>query len=119
MLGHAPVGTDAEGPLAVRRAQVVRPAGALVALQAAVDGLDDHRGAVRTDPGELVTQNGPTAEPDVAQVRPADARRSHRQQLAGAGRLVQIDHGHPTFHASYGLHVLPVVPKGLSPKGEP
>ena len=69
------------------------PAGTLLARHAAVDRLDHHRGAVRPVPGELVTQHVPAAEPDVAEVRGADAGRLHGEHLAPVpGGVVEIDH---------------------------
>ena len=77
VLRHATVGADAEGPLAMGRAQVVGTAGTLRALHAAVDGLDHHGRAVLPHTRKLMAENGAAAESDVAQVGPADARGLH------------------------------------------
>src|SRR5271154_2822175 len=85
LLGHSPVGIDAERSLTGGRAQVVRASLTLRALHAAVDGLDDHGRAVFGHAGELVPEDGAAPEADVAQVRAADAGRAHVEQLTDAG----------------------------------
>ena len=104
LLGHPPVGADAECSLTVGRAQVVCAALALRALHAAVDGLDDHGRAVLAHAGELVTEDGPAPESDVAQVGAADAGRPHVEQFADARRLVELDDRHSTLHTADSLH---------------
>src|SRR5207302_6121252 len=68
LLDHPAVGGDAERSLPMCRAQVVRTSQTLVALQAAVDSLDDHRRAVGSHAGELVAEDGAAPEIDIAQI---------------------------------------------------
>ena len=107
LLGHAAVGGDAERPLAVGRAEVVRAAPALLALHAAVERLDDDGGAVLPDAGELVAEDLAAPEADVHEVRRADAGRPHVEQLAGARRFVDVDDVDATLSAPHRFHEHP------------
>ena len=112
LLGHATVGEDPERPLAVRRAQVVGASPALVAFEAAVDRLDHDGRPVAAPSRQLVAQHVGAAEPDVAQVRGADAGRLHVQHLADARRLVEIDDPDGAVSAPDRLHEA----SGMSPR---
>ena len=105
LLGHSPVSGHPEGPLAVRRAEVVLAAPTGFTLHAPVDGLHDDGRAVLADTGELVAEDLSAPEADVAQVGAADAGGPDLEQLAGAGRLVELDDRHTSLDAAYGLHV--------------
>src|SRR5437773_7474820 len=104
MLDHPAVGGDPQGPLRMGGAEVVATPPALVALHAPVERLDDDRGAVLADTGQLVAEDHPGAEVDVHEVGRTDARRLHRQELATAGRLVELDDVDAPLGAAHRLH---------------
>ncbi len=101
---HATVGGDAEGALAVRRAQVVRAAQALRALHASVQRLDHDLGAILSDARELMAEDHAAAEADVEQVRRAHTRRPHLEELPRSRRFLELHDVNATFRATYGLH---------------
>lgn len=107
LLGHAAVDGDAEGPVGVRRAEVVSAAATLCARATAVHRLDNDCSAVGVDTGDLVPED--TLEPvaDIHQVRAADARRPDVDDLAYTRRVVDFVDDHvrgPVAGTAHGLH---------------
>jgi hypothetical protein len=110
LLSHSAVSGHAECALAMRLAEVVLAAPTGFTLHAPVDGLHHDSRAVFADTGELVAQDLPTPEGDIAQVGATGAGRPHLKQGSGAGRLVEIDDRHTSFDAAHGLTIPPPSP---------
>jgi threonine dehydrogenase-like Zn-dependent dehydrogenase len=68
LLGHPTIGCHPEGPLAVGRAEVVQATQALLALHAAVHGLDHDGGAVGPYTGQFVAEDPSAPDTDVQEV---------------------------------------------------
>src|SRR5262249_44037270 len=102
---HPAVDAPTQRALGHRRAQVVAADAALLALHAPVDALDDHRRAVFTGAGELVSHHATAAMGDVGEVGDADAGGADPEQLARPRRIVDLDDRDARVGATYGLHL--------------